>query len=252
MGSGVGRHGTRGVLFNSSLASAWLISLISLLSCDIQLLPGWFLVLAVVLRTQLQTGLFIIGHDAMHQLLWPRRRVANDLLGTLALFAYAALPYRRCRALHRRHHRAPGSQEDPDFAGDPGSGWQGWYRRFMATYLSCSQMGGLLVSWAILLLVFGAISPTAGTNILVFCTLPLVLSSLQLFIVGTYLPHRSHRGPHASSHPDSLNLPPWLSLLACFHFGYHREHHDHPDLAWFELPTARQRSRLLASRPLSL
>jgi beta-carotene ketolase (CrtW type) len=30
-----------------------------------------------------------------------------------------------------------------------------------------------------------------------------------------------------------------LSLLACFHFGYHREHHDNPSLSWYQLPAAR-------------
>jgi len=35
-------------------------------------------------------------------------------------------------------------------------------------------------------------------------------------------------------------------LLACFHFGYHREHHDHPYLPWFALPTARQNATVLA------
>ena len=38
----------------------------------------------------------------------------------------------------------------------------------------------------------------------------------------------------AAGGPASLDWPAWLSLLACFHFGYHREHHDRPDLAWFE------------------
>jgi beta-carotene ketolase (CrtW type) len=87
---------------------------------------------------------------------------------------------------------------------------------------------------------FASISPTAVINVLLFCTLPLLLSSLQLFVFGTYLPHRWQRTQSVGSHPDSLGLPTWLSLLACFHFGYHREHHDHPGLAWFELPAARR------------
>jgi len=64
--------------------------------------------------------------------------------------------------------------------------------------------------------------------------------------VGTYLPHRGQRSPHPEARPHSLNLPPWLSLLACYHFGYHREHHDRPDLAWFQLPRQRRRSVPLA------
>jgi len=35
-------------------------------------------------------------------------------------------------------------------------------------------------------------------------------------------------------------LPEWLSLLACYHFGYHLEHHQDPQLAWHELPRRRR------------
>jgi beta-carotene ketolase (CrtW type) len=75
--------------------------------------------------------------------------------------------------------------------------------------------------------------------VLLFCTVPLLISSLQLFLFGTYLPHRQQRWPACAAQPCSLDLPVWLSLLACFHFGYHREHHDHPNLRWFELPRVR-------------
>jgi beta-carotene ketolase (CrtW type) len=74
--------------------------------------------------------------------------------------------------------------------------------------------------------------------VLLFCTLPLMLSSLQLFVVGTYLPHR--RSSDRAQHIDSLGLPEWLSLLACYHFGYHLEHHQDPQLAWHELPRRRR------------
>ena len=33
----------------------------------------------------------------------------------------------------------------------------------------------------------------------------------------------------------NLDLHPVLSLLACFHFGYHYEHHARPDLPWWRL-----------------
>jgi beta-carotene ketolase (CrtW type) len=83
-------------------------------------------------------------------------------------------------------------------------------------------------------------------RVLLVVTLPLLLSSWQLFLVGTYLPHRGQRLPELNAHPISLNLPPWLSLLACFHFGYHREHHDNPGLNWYQLPSARALSLALA------
>lgn len=243
--TGMGRTTRWGLLINAALILGWLASLVSLLVLNIQWLPWWGLIPAVLLRTLLQTGLFIIGHDAMHRILCPGRRRWNDRLGAAALALYAALPYQRCRINHQRHHQLTATAEDPDFPSGVQTGALHWYRQFMAGYLTLPQMGCLLGGWAGLVLVFSGMTPTAMANVLLFCTLPLLLSSLQLFIFGTYLPHRGQRAPQRQSYPESLDLPPWLSLLACFHFGYHREHHDDPGRSWFELPAARARSRRL-------
>ena len=236
----------RGALGHGAIGLSWLVSVLWLLSCDLQVLPWWGLTSAIVLRTLLQTGLFILAHDAMHGLLCRGNPAWNHRLGALFLTLYAFLPYRLCRRLHQRHHQAPGSALDPD--GPPShnaSIWR-WYVGFMATYLSPRQMTALLLSWLCLALVGGPLTPTSLLNVLTFCTLPLLLSSWQLFLFGTYLPHRRQRPPQANPHPDSLDLPPWLSLLACFHFGYHRAHHDNPGLSWFQLPAAHQSAGALA------
>lgn len=240
-----------GVLGHGFLVLSWLLSLVIPLGCDLRLLPWWGLTALILVRTHLQTGLFILGHDAMHGLLWSRNPGLNHRLGALLLALYACLPYRQCRRLHQRHHQAPGSALDPD--GPPADSASGvrWYVRFMAAYLSPGQMLLLLGFWVVLVLVGRTITPTAALNVLTFCTLPLLLSSLQLFLFGTYLPHRGQRGPHGNPHPESLDLPTWLSLLACFHFGYHREHHDNPGLSWFQLPAAHRQARALAIASLS-
>jgi len=235
-----------GLGFSAALVLAWLASLLICMSVDSAHLPWWALGAAVLIRTVLQTGLFIVAHDAMHAVLWPGERQQNDRLGTVVLLLYAALPYQQCKTNHQRHHQSTASALDPDFAVGRTTGVLGWYRQFMAGYLTPAQMGALLGGWALLAGVFTPVTPTAIPNVLLFGTLPLLLSSLQLFLVGTYLPHRSQREPRRRPHPDSLDLPPWLSLLACFHFGYHREHHDHPDLPWFALPSARCRPDALA------
>jgi beta-carotene ketolase (CrtW type) len=227
----------------------WVVSLAGLLGWDwTATQPAspifWLaLFLAIVARTLLQTGLFIVGHDAMHGVLWCERRVANDLLGSIALGLYAALPYQACSRNHQHHHQFTASAADPDFHWDPRAGAASWYARFMAGYLTWGQMGRLLTGWIVLALIACRLAPFGWVNVLLFCTLPLLLSSLQLFVFGTYLPHRDQRLPQRRAHADSLELAPWLSLLACFHFGYHREHHDAPTLAWFELPAQRRRSR---------
>jgi len=211
--------------------------LISFLRIDLLALPLWTLVLIVLLRTTVQTGLFITAHDAMHGLIVPTRPGWNHSLGALFLGLYAGLAYRPCLRKHHRHHAYSGSPLDPDFCVDRSAGAVGWYFRFMGGYLSPGQMTRLLAFWCLLGWIFASTHPGIWINLLLICVLPLVLSSLQLFVFGTYLPHRSQQGPDAEEGPRSLDLPGWLSLLTCFHFGYHRAHHDHPHLAWFQLPS---------------
>jgi beta-carotene ketolase (CrtW type) len=238
------------LLLNGGLILGWGLSLALALGGNTAAGPFWLLVVVVLLRTQLQTGLFIVAHDAMHGLLCPARDRWNDALGALALMLYAALPYRACRRQHHAHHNQPASALDPDFPRQCSDGALHWYSQFLARYLSAPQMLLLLASWALLVVVTMAGTQVAFTQaswrVLLFTTLPLLLSSLQLFVFGTYLPHRVQRDPERRTHPISLTLPPWLSLLACYHFGYHREHHDNPALNWYELPAARARNLSLA------
>ena len=231
------------MLFAAVLFSTWGISLVQLLRTGPDQLSWWGLVSAVLLRSQVQTGLFIIGHDAMHGVLWPGQPRLNHGLGTLAVALYAGLPYQQCRRNHQRHHSATATGHDPDFPADTRDDLLSWYRQFMAGYLSWGQMARLLGGWTLLAVLFLPTNPSAWSAVLLFCTVPLLISSWQLFLFATYLPHRAQRWPLQQAEPSSLDLPSWLSLLACFHFGYHREHHNHPNLRWFELPAARAHER---------
>lgn len=204
------------------------------------------LTLVILQRTVLQTGLFIVAHDAMHGSLLPWAPRWNDRLGRLSLWLYACLPWQACRRNHRRHHQAPAGPVDPDHHGAHPSGPLRWYLRFMATYLTAAQMAALLGSWLLALLLLQPFVGHCLLRLLLFWSLPLLLSSLQLFVFGTYLPHR--QGPRRSQdrhRAASLSWSEPLSLLACFHFGYHWEHHHHPWLPWFRLPAAR---RLMTAR----
>ena len=75
----------------------------------------------------------------------------------------------------------------------------------------------------------------------VFWPLPSILASIQLFVFGTWLPHR----PDHDAFPDRHNARSTrfgrpLSLLTCFHFGgYHHEHHLYPSVPWWQLPSTR-------------
>lgn len=231
----------------------WLGSLLTMLLVSPSALGVPFLITVLLLRTQLHTGLFIVGHDAMHGLLLPQRPSWNHRLGSLALGLYGALGYGSCRRNHLLHHHRQASAKDPDFHTDPGAGPLRWYLRFMGGYLNPLQMTLLLGGWgaiaAAITVVQATAWPEAVLRVLLGCTLPLLLSSVQLFVVGTYLPHRGQRQRQveaAADGPISLNWPSWLSLLACYHFGYHREHHEQPGLAWFQLPEAYRRNNGLA------
>jgi len=70
----------KGLLLAALIMLGWLVSLAGLLIWDLsatQLARPWVwlaLLFGVVGRTLLQTGLFIVGHDAMHGVLWPNWR----------------------------------------------------------------------------------------------------------------------------------------------------------------------------------
>ena len=231
-----------GLGFALATIGTWLGSLLLLL----QVPAGTFwltpapLLLAVALRAFLQTGLFIVGHDAMHGSLLPGAPRWNDRIGRIALALYAGLPWDRCRHNHQRHHQDPAGPGDPDHHAE-GQGWLPWYVRFLASYLQPAQMLRLLGAWGLALGWAAPHAPHALANLLLFWTLPLLISSLQLFLVGTYLPHRQSQARSRDRHQaTSLRWPAPLSLLACFHFGYHWEHHQHPTLPWYRLPERRR------------
>ncbi|WP_083891344.1 fatty acid desaturase [Cyanobium gracile] len=231
-----------GLVLGTGIFGAWLATLVLALLAGPE---GWTpltLGLAIALRTFLQTGLFILGHDAMHRTLVPGSARLNDGLGRLALLLYAGLPYGRCRRHHLRHHRVPGSGRDPDFRRASGDGALRWYARFMGNYLSLGQLVLLLATWLAVAGGLMLLEPGRALAVPTFWVLPLVLSSFQLFLFGTYLPHRGEGSTPDGRHAiRTLGYPHLLSLLACYHFGYHREHHAHPTVPWFRLPELRQR-----------
>ncbi|MFT6399485.1 MAG: beta-carotene ketolase (CrtW type) [Bradymonadia bacterium] len=205
--------------------------------------PGLVSVLGVVLlEAFLWTGLFITAHDAMHGLVVPGNRRLNHWIGTTALWVHSGLRFSRMLPAHLEHHRAPGQHDDPDYHEGRG-GALGWALCFMWKYASFSQ-----IAW--MALVFNVLHHVVGVSqstLVVFWIAPMLLSTAQLFFVGTYLPHRLHGPGRDDVHrARSLELPTLLSFLACYHFGYHYEHHASPSTPWWRLPSRRR--QLLAER----
>ncbi len=192
--------------------------------------------LLVALTCWLNVGLFIVAHDAMHGSLAPHRLAVNRAFGRVALALYAGFSFDALQRKHHEHHRAPGTEHDPDLsASHPGDFWP-WYLQFLREYFGLKQLAILTAVTGAYLLI-GA--PYA--NLLLFWALPAILSSLQLFYFGTYRPHRLEAEAFADDHNARSSGFGWLaSLLSCYHFGYHHEHHLAPYVPWWRLPAERR------------
>jgi beta-carotene ketolase (CrtW type) len=229
----------RGLIIALGILTNWAVSLTVLFRLDVaQVAPGW-IALAMSWQVLTYTGLFITAHDAMHGVVCRNPRL-NRFIGTIALLVYALLPYEKLRAAHWEHHHHPASDLDPDFHDGQHSQFPQWYLRFMWNYRSGWSLLGLIAIYHLL----HRLLHIPEQNLLLFWVIPSPLSSLQLFFFGTYLPHR--RPQNGYQEPDraqSLYFPVFWSLLSCYHFGYHREHHENPQAPWWKLPTIARSNR---------
>lgn len=207
------------------------------------LVPGFDTLLVsaalIALLCWLNVGLFIVAHDCMHGSLAPGRPLINRLVGTICVALYAAFSYSRLNAKHHDHHRYAGTAQDPDFNHADPRHFAPWYLSFFREYFSLREFAILTVILIVYIWALGATIP----NVLLFWAVPALLSSLQLFYFGTFLPHRDTGQPFTDRHRARSNEYSWvLSLITCFHFGYHHEHHVHPYAPWWRLPAVRSGS----------
>lgn len=228
--------GLKGLLSSGLIFALWGSLLSYLLLSEFAI---WKLGL-IVFQTMLYTGLFITAHDAMHGTVIPSNRKLNDIIGWAAVLLYALFSFRKLRERHTLHHDHPGQEEDPDFHDGEHSGFWAWYWRFLTHYVTWKQILGMAIIFNVLEHLVGV----SLVNLLVFWVLPSLLSTLQLFYFGTYLPHRGeHDNPH---HARSNTYSEMVSFLTCYHFGYHLEHHEYPWAPWWYLPTVFKKERDLA------
>lgn len=199
-------------------------------------LNPWQIALGIAIRTFLHTGLFILAHDSMHGSLVPSHPSLNKHFGQFTVGLYACLSYDRCAHQHQLHHLQPAQHGDPDFHDGVHTHPVHWYFHFLRHYFSIGQFLLFLGVVLTTTLIFQYLLNATCFSLIVFFLLPLLLSSLQLFIFGTYLPHRQEVKPANPAPPPSLLRYLW-SLFSCYHFGlYHQEHHASPDKPWFQLP----------------
>ena len=228
-----------GLFIASIIIFSWFISFVTFLSLDLSQTPLILIIMGVFLRAFLHTGLFIIIHESIHGVICQQPKV-NDFLGYFTSLLYAILPYETLAESHRLHHRYPATEKDPDFYPQNPHNFLLWYITFMKRYQKGKQFWILFTGMSVVFYsLIGFHVPLS--NILLFWLIPLLLSSLQLFTFGIFLPHR----PIGEDYDDnthrarSTNYSVFWSFITCYHFGYHLEHHERPDLPWYKLPSVR-------------
>lgn len=220
-----------GPLYAALLASVWvLVHVYSLFFHNLSA-PLWQTIGLILLQCWLYTGLFIVAHDTMHGSFWPNRPRLSAKVGTVILFVYAGFNWRYMRDAHHAHHDHPGSEQDPDFnANNPSAFWP-WYFKFFTTYFGWKQFFTLF-GFTVVYLLLGA----PYLNTIIMWAVPAILSSVQLFYFGTYLTHKHPHDFKDHHNARSNDYNALFSLLSCFHFGYHHEHHLYPHEPWWRLP----------------
>ena len=193
----------------------------------------------IAVQSWLGVGLFIVAHDAIHGSLAVGRPKVNAAMGRLAVTLYnPGFGYGVLERSHHAHHRAPGTADDPDFHPGRPRAFVAWFLRFFTTYFGWVEFARLTA----VLLTYLLVLRVRPLNMALFWGLPAIASALQLFYFGTWLPHRHDDGVFADRHRARSLEFGWLaSLLACYHFGYHLEHHQNPGTPWWGLPDYRDR-----------
>lgn len=232
-----------GLLISAFIATLWFASFSLSLRIEIEETSSLVIIAIFLCRTFFQTGMFVVAHDATHGNVFPGNPKWNSAIARAALFCCGGISYKVWKVNHEKHHARPSHPDDPDFHNGDLSGFVCWYLNFSKAYFP--QFESLVY---VSRLAFLCISISLWLNIslwtvLFFVVLPTVLSSMQLFLFGTYLPHREEYCI------KSYYFPPFISFIACYNFSYHLEHHKYPNVPWYLLPgksqlTVRKRERI--------
>lgn len=177
-------------------------------------------------QTHLYTGMFITAHDAMHGTI-SKNKIVNGAIGFTAAMLFAFNFYPRLLKNHHEHHKHVATEDDPDYHASH-KFWP-WYLSFLKHYITWWQFLLMAVLFNLLKLWFDPV------NVILLWMVPSVLSTLQLFYFGTYVPHK---GEFPSTNPHHSNTLPrnhFVAFVTCYFFGYHYEHHEQPWVPWWKL-----------------
>lgn len=139
------------------------------------------------------------------------------------------MSYNKLKENHFKHHKYPGSGNDPDFY-IKSQNFFLWWGSFLFRYTTILQIVIMAAIFNLLKIWFTEI------NIWLFWVFPAFIGTFQLFFFGTYLPHKKPHDhkmePHKARTQNKNHL--W-AMLSCYFFGYHFEHHDSPHTPWWRL-----------------
>ncbi|MEY2792585.1 MAG: hypothetical protein RJA76_577 [Bacteroidota bacterium] len=216
-----------GIIIALIILICWFLHLNYLLNLHLSF-DNYYLLFGIFIQTHLYTGLFITSHDSIHGVVAPQFPRINRLLGQIATLFFAFNRYSQLEKKHHQHHQFVNTDKDPDVH-------QGnffiWWFQFMKQYISWQQILAMAITYNLLKIWFPM------WNLILFWELPAILSTLQLFYFGTFLPHKgTHTNIHQSESQKKNHL--W-AFISCYFFGYHYEHHAYPYLPWWQLPKAK-------------
>jgi beta-carotene ketolase (CrtW type) len=224
--------GNTGILWALLIIACWFLNLNAGIHLELSFSNPWVYVL-ILLQTHLYTGLFITSHDSIHGVVSTKYPKINDALGKFCTILFAFNQYEKLRTKHHMHHNHVNTEQDPDVH-------QGnffiWWFKFMWQYVTWQQVLAMAITYNILKLWFPM------WNLIIMWELPAILSTLQLFYFGTYLPHRgTHEEGNAQQSRSQSKNHMW-AFISCYFFGYHYEHHAYPYLPWWKLPLAKEKT----------
>jgi beta-carotene/zeaxanthin 4-ketolase len=241
------------IILSFLIISSWLTHLAW---CILNPPSHWLLVLSHIwFQSFLTMGLFIVAHDCMHGNVQPLAKKWQHYVGSFALVIYAGFSFKKLRHAHMLHHKYPASSNDPDYINNinvdlknlsennqiihtktnSNENFFVWLKNFTTKYFGWKEF--LILHLHVGLILFFA---QHWSHLFFYFAIPSWISALQLFYFGTYLPHRNWQHQDSDEHKARSNSYSILiSLLACYHFGYHHEHHIHPSVPWWDLPRLR-------------
>jgi len=224
--------GNTGIFWALLIIGCWFLNLYVGINLALSFSNPWVYVL-ILLQTHLYTGLFITSHDSIHGVVSTKYPKINDALGKFCTILFAFNQYEKLRTKHHMHHNHVNTEQDPDVH-------QGnffiWWFKFMWQYVTWQQVLAMAITYNILKLWFPM------WNLILMWELPAILSTLQLFYFGTYLPHRgAHEEGNAQQSRSQSKNHMW-AFISCYFFGYHYEHHAYPYLPWWKLPLAKEKT----------